>query len=447
MYYLFAPRLLPLPGCRPKRNIGGVNVNRYDDRTTKKESSSVMTHKNSGNCHRWFFSTVFLIALSALGQEYSGNPLFDEVFTADPCALVYNDTLYVFTGHDEQTEWGNSFLMRDWYIFSTADMVHWTNHGAVLGVEDFSWASGNAFAGHVVEFNGKFWWYVSLTHESIKVGEGFGIGVAVADHPLGPYKDVTGEALITDHTPNSVTLNIDPAVYIDDGTPWLFWGSWGDARMVKLKTNMTELDGTVQTVNARDFFEAAWVHKKDDLYYLSYASGYPSTTKYSTSTSINGPWTYRGVINDLLPVSETNHQAIIEFRGNWYFIYHNSALPGGGVYRRSVCIDKLEYNEDGTIKKVVRTTTGVPALASTSLEKTIMYKTNNRSSDISSTGRAIITAPSYDLKNNHNGNYLIDLLGNSLKHAGTLSPGIYIRSKKRTLPVNTEEKYSDNSRP
>ncbi len=319
--------------------------------------------------HRFFniYITVTLLLFSsfylcAQSLQYSGNPLFKGLFTADPSALVYKDTLYVFTGHDEQQKNGTTFLMRDWYVFSSADLVNWTNHGVKLKTEDFSWASGNAFAGHVVEHNGKFWWYISVTHKTIKVGEGFSIGVAVSDHPLGPYKDTLGQALITDKTPNSITLNIDPAVFIDNGTPFLFWGSWGAARMAKLKSNMTELDGPVETVNAKEFFEAPWIHKNDNTYYLSYASGYPSVTSYSTSSSITGPWTYGGVINDLLENSETNHQAIIEFKGNWYFIYHNAGLPGGGTYRRSVCIDNLHHNSDGTIKKVIRTSTGVPAV-------------------------------------------------------------------------------------
>lgn len=327
---------------------------------------------------------LFIISpvhLCAQPIQYSGNPLFKGLYTADPCALVYKDTLYIFTGHDEQNQNGRTFLMRDWYVFSSADLVNWTNHGAKLKTGDFSWASANAFAGHVVEYNGKFWWYVSVTHKNIRVGEGFSIGVAVSDHPSGPYKDAIGEALITDKTENSVTLNIDPAVIIDNGIPYLFWGSWGAARMVKLKNSMTEIDGPVETVNATDFFEAPWVHKKDNLYYLSYASGYPSTTAYSTSNSIKGPWSYKGVINDLLENSETNHQAIIEFKGNWYFIYHNAGLPGGGTYRRSVCIDRLEHKADGTIRKIIRTVTGVPAVNPTGVEKLTAFHSGSKGFD------------------------------------------------------------------
>ena len=196
-----------------------------------------------------------------------------------------------------------------------------------------------------------------------RVHEGFAIGVAVADHPLGPYKDASGQPIIADTTANSIVLNIDPAVYVDDDDQvYMFWGSWNEARVVKLKDNMIETDGPVQTVEAKNFFEAPWIHKKDDTYYLSYAAHYPSTTEYSTSKSILGPWEYQGVINDTLPNSPTNHQAIVNFKGNDYFIYHNAGLSDGGPFRRSVCIDKLEYDENGLIKKVVRTTTGVPQI-------------------------------------------------------------------------------------
>jgi arabinoxylan arabinofuranohydrolase len=373
-----------------------------------------------------FMLSACIIHLFAQGKEYSGNPLFKDIFTADPCALVHDDTLYLFTGHDEQTQFGSSFLMRDWHIYSTADMVNWTSHGARLKATDFSWASGNAFAGHVTEHNGKFYWYVSATHNFIRKGEGFAIGVAVADHPLGPYKDVTGKPLITDNTPNSIALNIDPAVYMDNGTPWLFWGSWGEARMVKLKDSMTELDGLVTTVNAQDFFEAPWIHKLNNLYYLSYASGYPSTTKYSTSTNIEGPWTYQGVINDLLPNSETNHQAIIEFKGNWYFVYHNGALPDGGTYRRSVCIDKLEYNANATIKKVVRTTKGVPAINTTNT--TPKFHTENNIERTEQPFSEQMINYNYSIINHGTQISTYNLLG--IRKKIVVSPGVYIFASK-----------------
>lgn len=318
----------------------------------------------------YLFETMAMIFMMAACSQpqptlTSGNPLFEEPLTADPAALVYNDTLYLFTGSDEQEIGKPGFLMKKWYIFSTTDMVHWTNHGVQLSVENFDWAACNAFAGHCVEHNGKFWWYVPMVHKdsTARVHEGFAIGVAVAEHPAGPYKDACGRPVIADTTPNSVVLNIDPCVYVDDSNQvYMFWGSWNEGRYVKLKDNMVEVDGPVQTLEAERFFEAPWIHKRNDTYYLSYAAGYPSTTEYSTSKSITGPWQYQGVINDTLPNSPTNHQAIVHFKGNDYFIYHNAGTKNGAPFRRSVCIDKLEYDENGLIKKVVRTTTGVPQI-------------------------------------------------------------------------------------
>lgn len=307
---------------------------------------------------------LFLVPQLAQAQKYGGNPVIEGMFTADPAPLVHNDTLYLFTGHDEQEPDKEGFLMKDWHVFSTTDMLDYTDHGPLLSVKDFEWAAANAFASHVVERDGKFYWYVSLTHRDIREDEGFAIGVAVADHPLGPYKDAKGSAIITDETPNDIPLNIDPAVYIDDdGQAYLFWGSWGEARMVRLKDNMIEMEGDVETVELKNFFEAPFVHKKGDTYYMTYAgSGYPSKTEYATSSSITGPWTYQGVVNELLPISATNHQGIVEFRDNWYFVYHNAQLPTGGVFRRSVAIDKLEYTEDGLLKTVERTDNSVPAI-------------------------------------------------------------------------------------
>lgn len=290
----------------------------------------------------------------------AGKPIATDMFTADPAPLAHDGTLYIYTGHDIQNEVDRAFKMEDWYAFTTTDMANFEKRGPLLSYRDFDWASGDAFASHVTERDGKFYWYVSLRHKDIRRHEGFAIGVAVGDSPLGPFKDAIGEALITDDTPNSIVLNIDPAVFVDDdGQAYLYWGSWGAARMVKLKDNMTELDGEVMTLDLKNFFEAPFVHKRGDTYYLSYAgSGYPSKTEYATSDSPLGPWTYGGVINGLMPKSETNHQGIVEYKNRWWFVYHNSALPDGGVYRRSVAVDELFYGPDGEILPVQRTATG-----------------------------------------------------------------------------------------
>lgn len=296
-----------------------------------------------------------LMMLCGLAQ--AANPLTTSFYSADAAALVYHDSLFIFAGHDEQGPQGgpSGFIMNDWHVMVTDDMENYHDYGAVLSYKTFKWANASAFAGHCEYRNGKFYWYVAVHHGSIKQDEGFAIGVAVADHPSGPWKDAIGHALITDLTENDVKLNIDPAIFYDGDDIWMYWGSWNAGRRVKLKENMIELASTPEDIKIKDFFEAPWMHKFRGNYYFSYASGYPSTTNYSMAPTINGPWTQKGVINAKEENSETNHQAIFKYMGHWYFMHHGANAPGGWTYRRSVNIDYLYYDRDGNIQKIVRT--------------------------------------------------------------------------------------------
>ena len=154
--------------------------------------------------------------------------------------------------------------------------------------------------------------------------------------------------------------DIDPSVIIDDdGQAYLFWGNT-TLHYVKLKENMTELDGNIKEVDLPNFTEAPWIHKRNGWYYLSYASGFPEKIVYAMSKNIEGPWQFKGILNELAGNSNTNHQAIINFKGNDYFIYHNGGInPNGGSFRRSVCIDRLYYNADGTMRRVIMSTEGL----------------------------------------------------------------------------------------
>ena len=139
----------------------------------------------------------------------------------------------------------------------------------------------------------------------------------------------------------------------------LFWGNT-KCRYVKLKKNMIEFDGPIQTLDLPNYTEAPWIHKRKGWYYLSYAYEFPEKIAYAMSRSITGPWQFKGIINEIAGNSNTNHQAIINFKGKDYFIYHNGALAAdAGSFHRSVCIDYLYYNPDGTIKKIIMTTEGI----------------------------------------------------------------------------------------
>lgn len=303
---------------------------------------------------------------SAFAQDQSpnsyisnGNPLFSHKYSADPAALIYNDTFYIYCGED--TGDGKWYNMPNWLVFSSKDLKTWTEHPVPLKANTFKWTKDNSsWASQVIERNGKFYWYISAEHAN---GSGKAIGVAVSDSPVGPFTDARGKALITNDMTTEYTDiswdDIDPTVWIDeDGQAYLFWGNT-QCYYARLKDNMIELDDEIMPVDLPQFTEAPWIYKKGDWYYLSYATGWPEKTAYAMSKSIEGPWEPKGILNELAGNCNTNHQAIVEFRGKWYFVYHNGGLFHGGSYLRSVCIDRLYYNADHSIKRIQMTTEGI----------------------------------------------------------------------------------------
>lgn len=311
---------------------------------------------------RWLCAAGMVLSSHVMAD----NPVIKDVFTADPAALVHDDTVYLYTGHDEAPNNDVFFEMHDWLAFSSTDMVNWKAHGPIMKATDFKWAKGDAWASHMIEKDGKFYFFTTVRHNEEKPG--FAIGVAVSDSPTGPFEDAIGHALVTNdmttQTPNDWD-DIDPAIFTEDnGDTYMFFGNLVP-KYVKLTDNLTALDGEIKVIDVPNFTEAAWVHKKGENYYLSYACEFPEKICYAMSKSIHGPWDYKGILNEVAGNTETNHQSIIEYKGNDYFIYHTGALPpqgdkpSGGRFRRSVAIDPLIYNDDGTLKRVVMSTEGI----------------------------------------------------------------------------------------
>ncbi|QES88645.1 glycoside hydrolase family 43 protein [Rhizosphaericola mali] len=290
----------------------------------------------------------------------NGNPIVTDKYTADPAALVDNGTLYVFAGHDEALDNKEFYEMHEWLVYSTKDLKTWTAYPSPLNVKAFSWAKDDAWASQVIKRNGKYYWYVAISHGTI---HGKSIGVAVSDNPVGPYKDALGKALITNDMTKETNISwddIDPTVIVDkDGQAWLIWGNT-KCYYAKLKPNMIELDGPIGVFDLPHYTEAPWINYRNGWYYLSYASGFPEKIVYAMSKNVTGPWTYMGILNELAGNSNTNHQAIVDFKGKTYFIYHNGAInTHGGSFRRSFCVDELHYNSDGTMKRIIMTSEGV----------------------------------------------------------------------------------------
>ncbi|MDH7452043.1 glycoside hydrolase family 43 protein [Luteimonas composti] len=298
----------------------------------------------------------------------AANPLFTDRHTADPAPLVVGDTLYLYVGHD-MARGDEMFNIVEWRVYSTTDMARWTDHGAVMKPTDFKWASRDAWASQAIEKDGKFYFYTTVEHDQTRPGKA--IGVAVSDSPTGPFVDARGSALVSnDMTPQGPHTwdDIDPTVFIDDdGTAWLMWGN-ANFYYARLKPNMVELDGPILQAELPKYVEGPWVHKRGDTYYLTYASMDKSVSEdelvsYATAPAITGPWKYRGEISGPAENSFTIHPGIVEFKGQWYFFYHNGVLTvgdqGGALGRRAVAVEHLYYDADGGIVPIEHTREGV----------------------------------------------------------------------------------------
>ena len=277
-----------------------------------------------------------------------GNPIVTDTYTSDPVVLVHEGTVYLYTGHDEAPPGLEQFVMRDWLCFSSTDLLTWHAHGPLLRVDEFAWARDGAKAGTVVEHDGRFFWYVAVNHATI---DGGAIGVAVADSPTGPFRDVLGSALVTNDVPFDTgdDHTIDPYVITHDERAYLFWGK-ERCFSARLDDSMTALAGPIREIDLPEFKEGAHVHERDGWFYLSYGYQFPQRVAYARSRSLDGPWTFEGILNEVPGNCATNRPGIVEFRGDWYFFYHNGVLPGGGPHRRSVCVDRLTYDEHGRIE-------------------------------------------------------------------------------------------------
>lgn len=318
---------------------------------------------NEMNMKKTLKSIFGLFLMGCPATFFAQNPIIQTAYTADPAPMVFYNRLYVYTSHDEDdSTW---FTMNDWKLFSTDDMVNWTDHGTVLSYKQFDWAKRDAWAAQCVERNGKFFMYVPMWSKTNNKGA---IGVAVGDSPFGPFHDPLGKPLV-----QSEWGDIDPTVFIDDdGQAHMYWGN-PKLKYVKLNEDMISYSGdivevpmTEESFGKRDgkpnperpskYEEGPWLYKRKNLYYLFWPGGpLPEFIGYSTSKSPQGPWKYGGIIMPAEGKSFTNHPGVIDFKGKTYFFYHNGALPGGSGFTRSVSVQELEFNKDASISPVKMT--------------------------------------------------------------------------------------------
>lgn len=327
--------------------------------------------------------------------------LFPSDYMADPSANVFNDRLYIYPSHDRDSgeafdDDGGHFQMQDYHVLSLTDVEHGavTDHGMILSVEQVPWAERQMWDNDVVEKNGKYYLIFSA-----KDSNGvFHLGVAVSDRPEGPF--------IPEPYPIRGSFSIDPCMFKDDdGEIYCYFGGlWGGqlqwysltpsastteegcimgpaadkktplflpenapavpsmvARMSEDVLQFAEaphgvviLDATGQPMKASDphrFFEASWMHKYKGKYYFSYSTGDTHMLCYAIGDNPYGPFTFQGVILDPV-VGWTTHHSIVEYKNEWYLFYHDCVPSNDTTWLRSLKVQKLYYNEDGTIQKV-----------------------------------------------------------------------------------------------
>ncbi len=317
-------------------------------------------------------ASLLLCSLPVMGQQDAAHlesallgdlskvnmPLFQTKYTADPSPLVVGDTLFLFTSHDASPEdipdlnekSSAGFFMYDWLLWSTTDMVNWTEHGAVASLKDFAWRSrdNGAWAIQTVERGGKYYLYAPL--------HGHGIGVLVSDSPYGPFRDPLGKPLVwqREHWDD-----IDPTVFVDDdGQAYMYWGNPNTyyARlnddMISLKDSIVKLDYKIE-----HYQEGPWFYKRGGRYYLSYATTCcPEALGYAMSDSPTGPWLSKGYIMRPTPRDRGNHPGICDYKGHSYIFGQNYDLMHLETFvhheRRSVSATEITYQTDGTIAEV-----------------------------------------------------------------------------------------------
>ena len=302
------------------------------------------------------------------------NPIIRDQFSADPTARVFNNKVYVYPSHDivppegQRQDW---FCMEDYHVFSSENLTDWTDHGVIVTQNKVPWVRPDSYsmwAPDCVERNGKYYFYFP---SAPKGGMGFGVGVAIADSPEGPF--------VCESEPIKGINGIDPCVLLaSDGNAYIFWGN---GRCAKLKDNMKEIadDTPKEKVKwgEREFemygvnclkglpnrqAEGPFAFEYNGNYYLTYPYVRENTEVlgYAMSKNPMGPYEYKGLI---MAEHEngcwTNHHSIINYKGQWYLFYHHNDFSPRDDKRRSVCIEKLYFNADGTIKEVKPTMRGV----------------------------------------------------------------------------------------
>ncbi|OFX58285.1 MAG: alpha-N-arabinofuranosidase [Bacteroidetes bacterium GWB2_41_8] len=312
-------------------------------------------------------SLLLSLVVLGVGSLSAQNPIVRDQFSADPTARVFNGKVYVFPSHDIPTPEGKGlrkdwFCMPDYHVFSSENLTDWTDHGMIVSQNKVPWVDSTSYsmwAPDCIERNGKYYFYFPANKNAVGPNgrKGFGIGVAVAEKPEGPY--------IPQAEPIKGVNGIDPNVLIDkDGQAYLYW-SMGNLFVAKLKENMLELDSeplAIPNLPAKGLKEGPYVFERNGLYYLTFphVENKIERLEYAIGDNPMGPFKMTGVIMDESPENcWTNHHSILQYNNQWYLFYHHNDYSPKFDKNRSIRVDSLFFDADGKIQKVNPTFRGV----------------------------------------------------------------------------------------
>ncbi len=320
-----------------------------------------------------FSSLVYLLVwfavLPTVIVARADYPLVSHRYAADPAAVEFNGRLYLYCSNDDENG-TNGYLMSSITCFSTDDLKNWTDHGVVFRASTTSWAS-LAWAPSALSNQSKVYLYFANGAGSI--------GVATSSVPSGPFTDARGSSLINGSTPGASTSTqwlFDPCAFMDsDGQSYLYFGGQypTNARVILLNPNLVSVSRSATPMFATNFFEASYLHKRGGIYYYTYCNRFEFGAAIYCETNSNptSGFVPQGTVlaNPPQNVNNNNHHSIVSYLGNWYIAYHNraAALQRGlsnadAVYKRSLCLDALNYNVNGSIQQVTPTTNGLTQL-------------------------------------------------------------------------------------
>ena len=313
------------------------------------------------------FKTHFLIICSFLFflsvNIFAQNPIINDQFTADPAARVFNGNVYLYPSHDilanEERGRIGWFCMEDYHVFSSENLTDWTDHGVIVSQYTVPWVDSTTYsmwAPDCIYRNNKYYFYFPAMKKGKDIVFRMAIGVAVSDKPYGPF--------IPQPEPIKNVHGIDPNLFIDkDGQAYLYWAA-RNLYVAKLKENMLELASEPKIIEGlpeKGLKEGPYLFERNGVYYLTYPHVQDKTERleYAISDNPMGPFKVTGVIMDETPDCWTNQNSVIKFKDQWYLFYHHNDLSPYFDKNRSVRIDSLFFNNDGTIKKVIPTLRGI----------------------------------------------------------------------------------------